>query len=343
MRKRFLVLLFVSALVAPLAAQVPAESYVYVPQTVSPEAAAHLRMMPDPRLGPALPAPDDVDQWLVLQQAFETQNIERQTQTVERLEPDVTRTDIGGIPVLDIKPRNWRNRAKLLVYTHGGAYTLNSAESTLGSSALMADATGLRVISIDYTLAPHAQWQTVLGEVVAVFDGLKADGYAMEDMAIYGDSAGGGLAAGAVLKMRDEGMGMPAAVVLWSPWSDITETGDTYVTLRDAEPAYRYETVLKPSADAYADPADQKNPYVSPVYGDYTKGFPPTLIQGGTKEIFLSNFVRHYQAIDAAGRTVKLDLYEGMPHVFQAAIPRSPESELALQKVDAFLSLYLRQ
>ena len=72
------------------------------------------------------------------------------------------------------------------------------------------------------------------------------------------------------------------------------------------------------------------------------QGFPPTLIQGGTKEIFLSNFVRHYQALDTAGQTVKLDLYDGMIHVFMAAIPDSPESKLALSKVDAFLQEHLR-
>jgi acetyl esterase/lipase len=216
-----------------------------------------------------------------------------------------------------------------------------SAKSTLGSSALMADVTGLRVISVDYTLAPHAKWQQVTDQVISVFEALRKQGYAMKDMAIYGDSAGGGLAAGSVLKMRDQGMGMPAAVVLWSPWSDITDTGDTYVTLKHAEPSYLYDRVLKPSADAYADPKDQKHPYVSPVYGDYTKGFPPTLIQGGTKEIFLSNFVRHYQALDTAGQTVKLDLYEGMIHVFQAALPGSPESKTALMKVDAFLKQHL--
>jgi acetyl esterase/lipase len=66
------------------------------------------------------------------------------------------------------------------------------------------------------------------------------------------------------------------------------------------------------------------------------------LIQGGTKEIFLSNFIRHYQALDIAGQTVKLDIYEGMNHVFQAAIPNSPESKLALSKVDAFLQEHLQ-
>jgi len=134
---------------------------------------------------------------------------------------------------------------------------------------------------------------------------------------------------------------MPAAVVLWSPWADITDSGDTAVTLRHAEPTYLYDRHLKPPADAYADPKDQKHPYVSPVYGDFTKGFPPTLIQGGTKEIFLSHFVRLYQAIDQAGGTATLDVYEGMPHVFQPRLADAPEGKAALRKMAAFLKHHL--
>jgi acetyl esterase/lipase len=160
-------------------------------------------------------------------------------------------------------------------------------------------------------------------------------------MAVFGDSAGGGLAAGSVLKMRDRGLGMPAALVLWSPWADITETGDTYITLKQADPILDYPMLLKNAADAYADPRDQKNPYVSPVYGDYSKGYPPTLIQGGTKEIFLSDFVREYRAINDAGGTAVLDLYEGMPHVFQAIMFGAPESQQAMVKMKKFLTVYL--
>lgn len=324
-----------------LSAQQAETTYIYVPSTVSQEAAKILRMLPDPNGQPEVPAPDDVKAWKAVQQAREAFSLERQKPIVERLQPTVTEMELGGVPVLDIKPRNWKNNGKVMVYTHGGAYTVLSAKSTLGSAALMAEATGLRVISVDYTLAPHAKWQQVTGQVVSVFKALSKQGYAMKDIAIYGDSAGGGLAAGSVLKMRDQGMGMPAAVVLWSPWSDITETGDSYVTLKHAEPSYIYDKVLKSSADAYANPKDQKHPYVSPVYGDYAKGFPPTLIQGGTKEIFLSNFIRHYQALDTAGQTVKLDLYEGMIHVFQVTLPGSPESKTALAKVNAFVKRHL--
>ena len=143
-----------------------------------------------------------------------------------------------------------------------------------------------------------------------------------------------------ILKMRDQGLGMPAAAVLVSPWLDITRSGDTEFTLAHAEPSYLYEKHSKKAADAYADPKDQKHPYASPVYGDYSKGFPPTLIQGGTKEILLSGFIRLYQALDTAGLAVTLDLYEGMTHNFANRIPYAPESRLARNKIRDFVNAH---
>ena len=167
------------------------------------------------------------------------------------------------------------------------------------------------------------------------------EGHQPADIAVYGESAGGALAAAAVLKLRDEGRRLPAAVVLWSPWSDLTDTGDTYATLRDADPLLNYPDNLKRCADAYAKPSEQKHPHVSPVYADYTKGFPPTLIQVGTREILLSNSVRHYRAMEQAGVDVVLDVYEGMWHVFQVLTHDIPEADMARRKVRAFLDRHL--
>lgn len=317
------------------------QPYVYVPTTVSPEFQQHLKKLPDPALRPSFPAPDDRDGWKRFHQTRERDLEPRVERAQKKYEPTLTERKLGGVPVLDIKPKGWKATRKVLVYLHGGAYTMGSSRSSLVKSAPAADATGYRIISVDYTVAPRARWQQVTDEVIAVVQALIKEGHALKDIGMFGDSAGGGLAPGVVLKMRDQKLGMPAAVVAWSPWSDITETGDTYVTLKKAEPTYLYDKILKPAADAYADSKDQKHPYVSPVYGDYTKGFPPTLIQGGTKEIFLSNFVRQYQALDAAGQTVKLDLYEGMPHVFQGQLPDAPESKLALKKMREFLLVHL--
>jgi epsilon-lactone hydrolase len=315
--------------------------YLYVPDTVSPEFQELLKKLPDPALRPSFPGPDDQDGWKRFHQAREKDYEPRVERVLKEYEPTLTERKLGGVPVLDIKPKGWPDSRKVVVYLHGGAYTMASSRSSLIKSAPAAAATGYRFISVDYTVAPRARWQKITDEVVAVVGALIKEGHALKDIAMFGDSAGGAMAPGVVLKMRDQKLGMPAAVVVWSPWSDITEPGDTYMTLKQAEPTYLYDTILKPAAAAYADPKDQKHPYVSPVYGDYSKGFPPTLIQGGTKEIFLSNFVRQYQALDAAGQTVKLDLYEGMPHVFQGQLPDAPESRLALKKMREFLQLHL--
>lgn len=326
-------------LLLPAAAQEP-KPFVHIPDTVSKEAQEFLRTFTAPPEMPPLPAPDDLAGWKRTREGFEGFLMPAADAAVNRYEPQIDERELGGVRVLDIKPKGYTPDRRVLVYAHGGAYVLFSARSSLGNAALAADATGLRVISIDYTLAPDAKWPAITDQVVAVIGALKEEGHPLASIAVYGDSAGGGLAAAAALKMRDKGLGMPAALVLQSPWADITDSGDSAVTLRAAEPFYTYAQ-LKPCADAYADPKEQRNPYVSPVYADFSKGFPPTLIQGGTKEIFLSHFVRLYQAIDTAGGTAKLDLYDGMPHVFQVPLADAPEGKAAMRKMREFLAKHL--
>ena len=315
---------------------------IYIPTTISKEAQEELRKIASNPFDFKSPGPADLNGWKKLYHEMESMDFFGSQSIKDLYQPNITETKLGGVNVLDIKPKNWHDNGKVLVYTHGGAYTLLSANSSLSSSILAADATSLRVISIDYTVAPFSKWNQTTDQVISVIQALKdQQGYSLDDIAIYGDSAGGGLATGSVLKMRDGGMGMPAAVVLWSPWTDVTQNGDTYFTLKDADPLLTNNTFLKNSADAYANPIDQKNPYVSPVYGNFSKGFPPTLIQGGTKEMFVSDFVRLYQGLDQADVPVKLDIYEGMPHVFQYILIKTPESDISLSKMNDFLRAYL--
>jgi acetyl esterase/lipase len=317
--------------------------FVAVPDTVSPEVRKYLESLPNPAGLPANPAAGDIVGWKRAWEAGEAANEPRVQATLKRYGPAVKKRKLGGVWVLDIKPKGWKDNGKVLVHAHGGAYAMNSARSRLQSSVPAAHVTGLRVISVDYTVAPVGKWQKVTDEMLAAFEGLQKEGYKLKDIAVFGESAGGGLVAGSVLKMRDRGLGMPAAVVLWSPWSDITNRGDSAITMKSFDPNHLYDKHLKSAADAYADSKDQKHPYVSPVYGDYSKGFPPTLIQGGTREIFLSHCVRHYRAIDAAGGIAILDLYEGMPHIFQVRpeMADAPETKAALGKMKSFLKQHL--
>jgi monoterpene epsilon-lactone hydrolase len=120
-----------------------------------------------------------------------------------------------------------------------------------------------------------------------------------------------------------------------SPWTDLAAVGDTHATLARADPVLNRTSEAR-AAEAYAAVQDQRNPYASPVYGDYAKAFPPTLIQVGTREMLLSDAVREYQAIRSGGHEAVLDVYEGMPHVFQATVPTAPESRLAVARAAAF-------
>jgi monoterpene epsilon-lactone hydrolase len=252
----------------------------------------------------------------------------------------VESASLGGVPVLSVTPKGWVDDGRILIYVHGGAFTFLSARSTLFESGLMANRSGMKVVSVDYTPAPAARWREITDQVIAVYQAILKSGHESDQIGLWGDSAGGSIAAGSTLKLRDEGLPLPAALVLWAPWSDVSMAGDTYSTLADADPSLNVPD-LRASAAAYADAADQKNPYVSPVYGDYSKGFPPTLIQGGTREIFLSNCVRQYQAIAQAGMPATLDLYEGMVHIFQPIAPDSPEGRAALHNTVDFLNDHL--
>jgi len=287
------------------------------------------------------PAPGDLAGWARAYDANEKVLAAYAPGIVSGYEVAVDTGTLGGVPILSITPKGWIDDGRILIYVHGGAFTSLSANSTLFESALMANRSSLKVVSVDYTPAPAARWQQITDQVVSVYQALLMSGHKPAQIGMWGDSAGGSIVAGTTLKLRDKGLPMPAALVLWAPWSDVSMAGDTYTTLADADPSLNVAD-LKQSAAAYADAADQKNPYVSPVYGDYSKGFPPTLIQGGTREIFLSNCVRQYQAIAQGGVPATLDLYEGMVHVFQPIAPDSPEGRAALLKTIAFWNNHLR-
>ena len=315
-------------------------SQIYIPTTISKGAQEILRNLTMNVPPFVAPSSDDLKGWQKLNQQLSPMFMQMSQPIVDRYQPNITATKMRDVNVLDIKPKDWRDNGKVLVYLHGGGYTLLDANSTLGNAATVANSTGLRVISIDYSLAPFSKWNQTTDDVVSVIRALRDQGYSLDDIAMYGDSAGGGLVAGSVLKMRDEGIGMPAALVLWSPWTDLTGIGDTFFTLRDADP-FLSNDLAKKMAGAYANPSDQKNPYVSPVYGNFSEGFSPTLIQGGTKEMLLSDFVRLFQALDQADVPVKLDIYEGMPHAFQAFFHNTTESNIAISKTNGFLKEYL--
>ncbi len=248
------------------------------------------------------------------------------------LSPSLETWTAGGTPVLTVRPRSAVEGAVPLVYVHGGGFVGGSARANLLTAAIAAESSGRVVHSVDYTLAPRAQWRRIVGEVVAAWKAIAAT--STQTPGLFGDSAGGCIAAAATLALRDEDERTPGALILLSPVVDLSGGGDTNKTLAPYD--YLDARVLDPAIKAYADPEDWNEPLVSPIRADFTLGFPPTLLQVGTREILLSDSVRLHRALRAAGRSSRLEVYEGMPHVFQPILAQTPEGRAAWREIADF-------
>jgi epsilon-lactone hydrolase len=318
------------------------DKQIYIPPTISAEAQQVLKALIEAKpYAMQFPAPDDLAGWERVYDVAEARNRDQAEKTLAASHATVTEVQMGGVTVEDIRPHGWNDNGKVLVYVHGGGYCLFSARSTFPVAVPMAKATGLRIVSVNYTPAPRAHFEEIQQQIVSVFDALIEAGYAMRDIAIYGESAGGALTASTVLNLRDQNKGMPAAAVFWSPNTDLSSRDDSTVTLDPDDPILTYSTLLVNGSKAYAGDVAVDDPRVSPLYADLSKGFSPALIVVGTKELLLSSSVRFCQALEAAGQSVKLDVYEGMWHAFpQYGLP---ESKVAVEKSAKFINDHLHQ
>jgi epsilon-lactone hydrolase len=318
------------------------DKQIYIPPSLSPEAQELLKSAAESKTyAIEVPGPDDLAGWQKAHALGEQFKKEEAEQALAASRATATDIELGGVPVLDLRPQGWTDNGKVVVYIHSGGYTLLSAHSTLAIALPMVQATGLRVVSVEYTPAPGARFDEIQRQILSVFDALSKAGYAMKDIAIFGDSAGGTMSASTVLNLRDQGKGMPAAAVFWSADPDLSSPNDSTVTLDPADPILTYSTLLVSGSKAYAGDVALDDARVAPFYADLSKGFSPALIVAGTKEMLLSSSVRFYQKLEAAGQSAKLDVYEGMWHVFPQY--DLPESRVAVAKSAKFVNDHLDQ
>jgi epsilon-lactone hydrolase len=295
----------------------------------------------DPCLIPAFPDPEDTLAWKKIQTGAEQSGLKRSLAMQSKLNPLISDSVWNGQRITNIYPNKGCLQGKVMIYMHGGAFTLLSAASSLNIACLMAERTGLRLVSVDYPLAPGGNYYSMSGALLIVWDYLIAKGYGPDDIILFGDSAGGNLVLVSALRLMKERATAPAALILWSPWADLSAKGDSYAWLSDQDPLLCYPNILLPSVKAYAGERDLTHPELSPVFADYPEGFPPCLIQAGTRDILLSGFIQLYQKMNVNGNKAELDLYEGLPHDFQVQLPDTPESLAAFKRVQNFLNQYL--
>lgn len=205
---------------------------------------------------------------------------------------------------------------------HGGALVLGGGEACRAGARTYADQHGVRCYAVDYRMPPEHPYPAALDDGLAAYRHVLQR-HAPEAIVIGGRSAGGNIAVATLLRAREEGLPMPAGVVLLSPQVDLTESGDSFATNR------LIDVVLPGSLMSnnllYAAGADLSHPLVSPLFGDLT-GLPATLLQSGTRDIFLSNTVRMHRALRRADVAAELHIFEAMPHGgFGGATPEDGE------------------
>jgi acetyl esterase/lipase len=223
----------------------------------------------------------------------------------------------------------------VILYLHGGAYALGSINSHREIVARLARTTKMRGLAIDYRLAPEHPYPAALEDAIAAYLWLLTQGYDPSQIIIAGDSAGGGLALGTLVTLRDAGKPLPAGAVCISPWTDLATTGASI------QNKAKVDLILDPDslekyAKYYAGEHELTSPLISPLYAD-PKGLPPLLIQVGTDEILLDDATRFTKNAQESGVDVTLEIWDQMFHVFQM-ISFLPETKKAVGNIAEFVA-----
>lgn len=248
----------------------------------------------------------------------------------------------GGVPCAWIAAPGARPD-QAIVYFHGGGFQVGSLQSHRELMALLSAASGVRVLGVDYRLAPEHRYPAPLEDALAVLQWLCAQGFAMHDIALAGDSAGGGLALGALLAVPQRGGALPAAAFLMSAWTDLAATGESYETRAAADPIHQRPMIQAMACNFLGREGDPRDPLASPLYASDAQlaALPPLLLQVGDRETVLSDSEAFARRVRAAGGQAECQAWAGMIHVFQQFPGELPEAREALAAGGRFLASHL--
>ncbi|MCE7901891.1 MAG: alpha/beta hydrolase [Gammaproteobacteria bacterium PRO9] len=310
-----------------------------IPASISPEARAYLQSLPPRRSGSSdFSDPAAATRVRAMLGKMFLAGARRIT-TDYTLEA----VDAGGVPAYWVRtPGNATagssrpGKERVLLYLHGGGFVIGAAATDLSIPLRMGIDARLPVLSVDYRLAPEHPYPAALDDSVAAYRWLLKQGFKPGNIGVVGDSAGGQLAVALVLAAHKAGLPRPGAVVAMSPVTDMTDTGDSYVTMANFDPI---QSTDRSNRVDYMAGHDPKDPLLSPIFADL-RGFPPLLIQVGTRDLLLSDSVRLARKARVDGVDVTLDVWDGMWHVWQGN-PTVPEARAASMEAAAFLRRHL--
>jgi acetyl esterase/lipase len=258
---------------------------------------------------------------------------------VEHFRSSVESISVGEVPVFVVTPAgvDESGDAAQPIYLdiHGGSLLMGGGKACEVMARRMAPQVQMQTWSVDYRMPPDHPYPAALDDVLAVYRGLL-DVRAPEQIVVGGGSAGGNLAAALVLRARDEGLPLPVALVLLTPEVDLTESGDSFHTNLGIDNVLTES--LADSIALYAGGHDLRHPYLSPLFGNLSSPFPPTFLQAGTRDLFLSNTVRMHRKLRAGGVDAQLHVFEAMPH---GGFFGAPEDDELTEEIRRFIAAHV--
>jgi epsilon-lactone hydrolase len=274
------------------------------------------------------------------QQQVEEQPLEEQRRAWEAsaaqavLPPgvQVEETSIAGVPAEWVRGSE---EAGVLLFLHGGGFTTGSCITHRELAARLALASGLAALVLDYRLAPEHPFPAAPDDAAAAYRSLLARGWVPGQVAFGGDSAGACVALSALLRLKADGVAMPAAAALLSPWLDLSLRGESLHTRAASDPLVS-RADLAVAARHYLAGADPDDPMASPLFGDL-HDLPPLLLQVGGDEVLLSDAERLAERATAAGVPNRLRVWPAMWHVWHGWAAVLPEGQDAIAEAGAFL------
>ncbi len=246
--------------------------------------------------------------------------------------------ELGGVSGLWCRPAS-HNPGRVLLYNHGGGYSLGSSKAYRGLVSQIAARTGASVFCADYRLAPENRFPAAVDDMLSVYRALLEDGVAAETIAFVGDSAGGGLTLSLLLALKQENLPLPIAAVVYSPYADLTQSGASWEIKKDSDPLLGVTSDKHAMANTYLQGQDPRNPLASPLFGDLSN-LPPILIQVGSNECLLDDSTQLAAKLATANGNVTLEVYSDMFHVFQGLYDALKEAGEALDSTATFLGRY---
>ena len=242
--------------------------------------------------------------------------------------------DAAGVPAAWVIPDDCVP-GRAVVYFHGGGYATGTVDSARALCSHLARATRARLLAVDYRLAPEHPFPAAIDDAVAAYRFATSAGSAPEATALCGDSSGGGLALATLVALRDLGEPLPRTAVCISPWTDLTLSGTSLQTNRDADPMVSAAT-LGLMADAYLGDVDRRSPTASPLFADLA-GLPPLLLQVGSSELLLDDTTRFADRAEAAGVDVTLEIWDDVVHVWHSFADFLPEARDAIAQIASYV------